>query len=446
MVRSSQELAQENGILIEMKSAEILSVGTELLLGDIVNTDAAFIAKRLAELGIPLYHQAVVGDNAARLESSLRDALSRSDIVIMTGGLGPTCDDITKTIVAKVFDLPFEMREDAAETIRSYFRDMGRVMTDNNLAQAMLPRGAIMLENHHGTAPGVIINGNVSGIDGEKTVIMLPGPPKELEPMWRESVAPYLQSVSPYTFFSINLHLYGIGESAAETVLRDIMNSSENPTVAPYACEAEVRIRITARADCREECMNVCRAMSDRIRETDIGKYIFAESTSDENASEVAIRRLIELLRERGMTVSTAESCTAGMISSRIGDIPGCSDVFVGGVVSYANEVKMNVLGVPTEVLKSKGAVSEECASYMAEGARRVTGSDIAVSVTGIAGPGGGTPEKPVGTVCFAVADKHGVVTSTERFGSMKDRGKIRRLTVSAAIMKLTERILKNNY
>ncbi len=427
-----------------VKTAEIISVGTELLLGDIVNTDAAFISKKLAEVGVPLYHQTVVGDNAVRLENALRDSLSRADIVIMTGGLGPTCDDITKTIVAAVFDAPLAMNEDAARSIKAYFDDMGRVMTENNLSQAMLPEGSIMLENHHGTAPGVRLNGHVSGIDGEKCVIMLPGPPRELEPMWNESVMPYLRSVSPYIFHSLNLHLYGIGESAAETVLRDIMNSSENPTVAPYACEAEVRVRITARADTLEECKNVCRAMSERIRATDIGKYVFAESTSDDEASEVMVRRLIELLRKNSLTVATAESCTAGMIASRIGDIPGCSDVLEGGIVSYSNDVKMNVLGVSADVIKKHGAVSEECAAMMAEGARLVTGADIAVSVTGIAGPDGGTAEKPVGTVCFGVADKFGCVTSTEHFGSMKDRGKIRRFTTSTAFMKLIKRISEN--
>ncbi|MBQ6788594.1 MAG: competence/damage-inducible protein A [Clostridia bacterium] len=424
-----------------MISAEIISVGTELLLGDIVNTDAAFISKKLAEVGIPLYHQTVVGDNAERLESAIRDALSRADILIMTGGLGPTCDDITKNIVSRVFSAPLTMNDDAARTIKAYFDDMGRVMTENNLSQAMLPEGAVMLENHHGTAPGVRLNKTLADFDGEKCVIMLPGPPRELEPMWNESVMPYLREISPYVLYSLNLHLYGIGESAAEAVLRDIMNSSENPTVAPYACEAEVRVRITARADTLEECRNVCRMMSDRIRMTDIGKYIFAESTSDDEASEVMVRRMIDLCRKNSLTVATAESCTAGMIAARIGDIPGCSDVLEGGVVSYSNEVKMNVLGVSEDVLQKYGAVSEECAAMMAEGARRVTGAGIAVSVTGIAGPGGGTDEKPVGTVCFGVADEHGCVTSTEHFGSMKDRGKIRRLTTSAAFMKLIRRI-----
>ncbi|MBR6807444.1 MAG: competence/damage-inducible protein A [Clostridia bacterium] len=427
-----------------MISAEILSVGTELLLGDIVNTDAAFISKKLAELGIPLYHQSVVGDNAERLEAAVKDALGRADILIMTGGLGPTCDDITKNIVANVFDLPLELCEEAAGDIKSYFDDIGRPMTENNLSQAMLPRGSVALKNNHGTAPGVLLKGKILGIDGEKTVIMLPGPPRELEPMFNESVLPYLREKSPYTFFSLNLHLYGIGESAAETVLRDIMSESENPTVAPYAAEAEVRVRITARGSSREECLTLCREMAEKIRTTEIAGYVFAESTSDDESSEVLVRHVIGMLRERSMTVGTAESCTAGMIASKIGDIPGCSDVLMGGVVSYANEVKTGVLGVPDEILKQYGAVSEECARYMAEGVRRVLGCDVAVSVTGVAGPGGGTPDKPVGTVCFGVSDRNGTVTSTEQFGSKKDRGKIRRFTTSAALMKIVKRLREN--
>lgn len=422
-------------------TAEILSVGTELLLGDIVNTDAAFIAKKLAFLGIPLYHQTVVGDNAGRLADALRLALSRADVVIMTGGLGPTCDDITKSTVAEVFSLPLEEDEKSRKAIEKYFRDIGRVMTENNLSQAMLPKGAIALENHHGTAPGVIINGNAEGIDGERTVIMLPGPPKELEPMFNESVLPYLREKSPYTIFSVNLHLYGIGESGAEAILRPIMEQSENPTVAPYAAEGEVRIRITARGESRNVCETLCRDMAFRIRGGEIGKYIRAESTSDEEPSEVAVRRMIDTLREKGLTVGFAESCTAGMISSRVADIPGSSDVLLGGIVSYANEVKMNVLGVPKEVLKTYGAVSEECAAAMADGARKVLGCDIAVSVTGIAGPGGGSVEKPVGTVCFGLSDKNGTVTDTMHFGAMSDRGRVRRLTVTNAILKIIERL-----
>jgi len=422
-------------------TAEILSVGTELLLGDIVNTDTAFIAKKLAFLGIPIYHQSVVGDNAERLADSLKLALSRADIVIMTGGLGPTCDDITKKITAEVFGLPLAEHAESRRAIEGFFRAIGREMTENNLSQAMLPKGAIALENRHGTAPGVLLTGNVKGIDGVRTVIMLPGPPKELEPMFNEHVLPYLRERSPYAIWSLNLHLYGIGESAAEAILRPLMEESANPSVAPYAAEGEVRIRITAHADSIVECEKLCRDMAKIIKDGEIGAYVKAESTSEDEPSEASVRHMLSLLRQRGMTVGFAESCTAGMISARIGDIAGCSDVFMGGIVSYANEVKMNVLGVSEEILKTHGAVSEECAAQMAEGARRALGCDIAVSVTGIAGPGGGTAEKPVGTVCFGLADKDGTVTETRHFGAFSDRGRVRRLTVTAAIMKIIDRL-----
>lgn len=424
-----------------MISAEILSVGTELLLGDIVNTDAAFISKKLAELGIPLYHHTVVGDNAERLEEALMLSLSRSDVVIMTGGLGPTCDDITKTVAASVFGLPLEEDKESRRAIENYFNNMGREMTENNLAQAMIPRGATAIPNHHGTAPGVRITGNVEGLKGERTVILLPGPPKELEPMFNESVMPYLKALSPYTIFSLNLHLCGIGESAAEQILRNVMEKSENPTVAPYASEGEVRIRITARGHDVSECETLCRRMAEEIKLTEVGKFVKAVSTSNDEPSEVLVRYMIDLLRHRGMTIGFAESCTAGMISSKVGDIPGSSDVLWGGIVSYSNEVKMNVLGVPCEILKKHGAVSEECAAAMAEGARRVLGCDITVSVTGIAGPGGGSKEKPVGTVCFGISDKNGTTTDTMHFGSMSDRGRVRRLTVTNAIVKIIDRL-----
>ncbi len=424
-------------------NAEIISVGTELLLGDIVNTDAAFISKRLAELGISMYRQSVVGDNRERLKKEICDSFERSDIVFLTGGLGPTFDDITKDVVAEVFDVPLLMNDGVAGQIRAYFDNTGRKMSENNLAQAMIPEGAIILENHNGTAPGILLKGKISGLEGEKTAILLPGPPRELEPMFNESVSPYLESISPLKIFSINLHLFGIGESAAESILRDIMEKSENPTVAPYAAEAEVRIRVTARGETKEECLTLCRAKIEEIKRTAVASYIFAESTSDENSSEVLVRRVIEILREKGLTVATAESCTAGMISSRIADIPGSSDVLLGGVVSYANEVKIEILGVDPMTLAEHGAVSEECAEEMVRGVKHLTGADIAVSVTGIAGPGGGSREKPVGTVCFGIADSHGVTTETCHFGSMRSRDSLRRHTVSYALMKILERIEK---
>ena len=420
---------------------EILAVGTEILLGDIINTDAAYIAGRLAALGFSSYRQSVIGDNDGRLCDAIREAFGRADILILTGGLGPTCDDITKTSVAEVFGLPLEMHEKTKEDIEAFFRERNRVMTENNLAQAMIPRGAVVFANDWGTAPGVAVTGIPLGMAEEKTAIMLPGPPSECEPMFTERVEPWLAARSGFTIHSLNLHLYGIGESGAEAILRSIMEESRNPTVAPYACEHEVRIRITAKGETVEECRRLCEAMAERVAATEAGQYIYTRSETPWEAKNAIVLKLIDSLRQHVKTVAAAESCTAGMFCSRIGDIPGASDILLGGVVSYANEVKENILGVPGEILRTVGAVSEPCAAKMAEGVRRITGADITVSVTGIAGPGGGTPDKPVGTVCFGLADEKGTVTETVHFGYKSDRAKIRRLTVARAMMNVIRRL-----
>ena len=249
-----------------------------------------------------------------------------------------------------------------------------------------------------------------------------------------ECAKPWLARLSGDVIRSRNLHLYGIGESAAEAILRPLMESSVNPTVAPYACEHEVRIRVTARAGSVEEAERMCAETAEKIRETDVGPTVYAETDDPFSAKNAMVTTLISELRRRGWTFATAESCTAGMIGSSVGDIPGASDVFAGGIISYSNEVKEKVLGVPREILETVGAVSEPCAAAMAEGARRVCGSDIAVSVTGIAGPGGGTPEKPVGTVCFGVSTAAGTYTETRHFNGKNDRAKIRRLTTAHAM------------
>ena len=420
---------------------EILAVGTEILLGDIINTDAAYIAGRLAALGFSSYRQSVIGDNDGRLCDAIREAFGRADILILTGGLGPTCDDITKTSVAEVFGLPLEMHEKTKEDIEAFFRERNRVMTENNLAQAMIPKGAVVFANDWGTAPGVAVTGIPLGMAEEKTAIMLPGPPSECEPMFTERVEPWLAARSGFTIHSLNLHLYGIGESGAEAILRPIMEESSNPTVAPYACEHEVRIRITAKGETVEECRRLCEAMAERVAATEAGQYIYTRSETPWEAKNAIVLKLIDSLRQHGKTVAAAESCTAGMFCSRIGDIPGASDILLGGVVSYANEVKENILGVPGEILRTVGAVSEPCAAKMAEGVRRITGADVTVSVTGIAGPGGGTPDKPVGTVCFGLADEKGTVTETVHFGYKSDRAKIRRLTVARAMMNVIRRL-----
>ena len=419
--------------------SEILCVGTELLLGDIINTDGAFIARSLAALGFSSYHQSTVGDNPARLREAIRVALGRSDVLILTGGLGPTCDDITKVAVADEFGLQMHLDEEVLGEIKAYFIAAGREMTENNISQAMIPEGATVFHNKWGTAPGIAVCGEIEG--KTKHAILLPGPPSECEPMFNECAKPYLARLSGDVIYSLNLHMRDIGESAAEYILRPIMEEYTNPTVAPYALEHEVRIRITARAESEEAAKKMCGEMKEIILAGEAGKYVYCETETPFETKNATVLTLLSELRRNGMTFATAESCTAGMISARVGDIPGASDVLLGGIVSYANEVKENVLGVPHEVLTKYGAVSEECAKHMAEGARRVTGAGITVSVTGIAGPDGGTAQKPVGMVCFGVSDSRGTYTETKKFGSKRNRAKIRSLTTMYAMMLVIKRL-----
>lgn len=376
--------------------AEILCVGTELLLGDIVNTNAAFLSRELAALGFAVYHHSVVGDNPSRLRDALTLALSRSDLVVMSGGLGPTKDDLTKETVASYFGLELEMREDCLSEISAYFARTGRVMSENNAKQAMIPRGARVLRNQYGTAPAVAIS------EQGKIVIMLPGPPVELIPIFHEEVIPYLREKCGATIFSRNVNIFGMGESAVAQKLDKLLCESENPTVAPYCKEGEVRLRVTARAESEQIAMQMCDRVVDEILQSEVGQFVYG---IDADSME---RVLVDKLHEAHLTLSVAESCTGGLIAKRITDIPGCSDVFFGGCVTYTNEVKQRLLGVSAETLDAHGAVSSETAIEMARGVRERTGSDIGISATGIAGPGGGTDETPVGTVFLGISTKDG--------------------------------------
>lgn len=379
-----------------VRSAEILCVGTELLLGDIINTNASYISRRLAALGIPVYRQAVVGDNPERMRQAIAESFSRSDCLILSGGLGPTCDDITKEMVAEHFGLELELNQEALDRMMEYFSSMGRNMTKNNEKQAMAPVGARVLQNNWGTAPGFVIE------QGDKTAIMLPGPPIELEPMWRERVEPYLFERSNSVIVSKNIYILGMGESAVEEKLRYMMEELENPTVAPYAGNGECRVRVSARAKDEATASEMCDRQIEEIRKTEVGDYIYGiDVDSMENA-------LVMHLRERGMTLACAESCTGGLIAKRITDLAGCSDVFLGGCVTYANEAKEKLIGVKHETLEGFGAVSEQTAREMAKGVRLALGADVGIATTGIAGPGGGTPDKPVGTVYIAVSTEEG--------------------------------------
>ena len=376
--------------------AEILCVGTELLLGDIVNTNAAFLSRELASLGFGVYHHSVVGDNPERLKRALELALERADLVIMSGGLGPTKDDLTKETVAAYFGLPMELHAESLTAIREYFARTGRVMSANNEKQAYMPKGARVFQNRYGTAPALAI-----AKDG-KTVIMLPGPPVELIPLFFEEVAPYLQERSGHAIVSKNVNIFGMGESAVAEKLDALLCESQNPTVAPYCKEGEVRLRVTARADGKAEAERMCEELVAKILESEVGSFVYGID------AESMEKVLVDTLHERKLTLSAAESCTGGLIAKRITDIAGCSDVFFGGCVTYTNEVKERLLGVKHETLEKYGAVSSQTAMEMARGVRLATGSDIGLSATGIAGPGGGTDATPVGTVFLGISTPDG--------------------------------------
>ncbi|HIT68410.1 MAG TPA: competence/damage-inducible protein A [Candidatus Aphodomonas merdavium] len=378
--------------------AEIVAVGTELLMGQVLNTDAQFIARRLSEAGITLHRQIVVGDNPERIRQAVRDAIARADIVITTGGLGPTADDITKQACAQALGLAMERRPEAEAMVRAWFAKNGREMTENNLRQADFAKGARILPNANGTAPACIVEK-----DG-KAVVNLPGPPNELTGIFDSSVMPYLAERSGAVIVSRYLRIFGMGESSVASRLQDLMETCENPSVAPYCSTGEVQLRLTARCKTREEADALLDPLEREIRAR-LGNVIYAVTQDSQFHMEHA---LVCALRQSGKTLSTAESCTGGMISSRIVNVTGASDVFLQGFVTYANEAKVRALGVREETLAAYGAVSRETALEMAEGARRAAGTDFAVSVTGVAGPGGGTPEKPVGLVWLGLASQAG--------------------------------------
>ncbi|HCB99744.1 MAG TPA: competence/damage-inducible protein A [Ruminococcaceae bacterium] len=372
-------------------NAELLSVGTELLLGNILNTDARYLANELAELGINVLHQSVIGDNEARLIEALQLAISRSDIIITSGGLGPTGDDITRETIAKALGKKLILDEPSLERIRESFSRMGRSMGKSNIKQAMLPEGCIILQNDWGTAPGCIVE------QGKKIVVMLPGPPRELYPLFAKTVRPYLSKFSEGIIFSTSLREFGIPESTVQEILDDLMKGT-SPTLSPYAKEGEVQLRVTAKAATEEQARKICHPVVDEVKRR-LGNAIYGEDV--ENLQQA----VVQALKKRNQKIALAESCTGGMTASRITEVSGSSEVFECGVVTYANRVKEALLGVRQETLETDGAVSEQTASQMAEGIRLKAAADYGVGITGIAGPGGGTAEKPVGLVYVSVSD-----------------------------------------
>lgn len=407
--------------------AEILAVGTEILLGDIVNTNSHYISKRLADLGISVYYQTVAGDNEERLYNAYKLAFERADIVIATGGLGPTNDDLTKEIGAKYFGKELVLHEESLDYIKNFFEKLNRPMSSGNRKQALFPEGAIILPNPNGTAPGCIIEEN------NKILVMMPGPPKEMVPMFENSVAPYLQKFSEGVLVSKVLRVVGLGESAMAEKVLDILNNSTNPTVAPYAKDNEAILRITAKGRTEEEAEQLIIPIEKEIRER-IGTDIYAEG---ETTLEAVVG---EMLVNSKLTIATAESCTGGLLAGTLINYPGISSVFMEGAVTYSNEAKIKRLGVKEETLNKYGAVSEETAREMAEGISKASGTDIGISVTGIAGPGGGTEEKPVGLVYVGLYIKGEVkVKKLNMFG---DRQKIRNRTVVSALDWLRRELL----
>ena len=378
--------------------AEIISVGTELLLGQIANTNAQYLGEQLATLGIGLHHIVMVGDNTNRLKKVLETACQRADVIILTGGLGPTQDDMTKETVAEFFDLELLLDQDCLETLHNQFARRGNRMTDNNLKQAYLPRGGEALLNPNGTAPGVWLEHN------DKIVIILPGPPFELKPMFENHVIPRLSTAlgDKHTVIkSLIIKTYGIGESAAEELIQDLIVGS-NPTLASYAKSTEIQFRLTAKAATEQEADDLISALKEKLHSR-LGQYFFAY---DEQTMEEVVG---DLLTEQNLKLAVAESCTGGLISHWLTNVPGSSNYFLGSIVSYSNEIKQELLKVPADLLKEHGAVSQEVAEAMALGVRQLTQSDIGAAITGIAGPGGATPEKPVGLVFIAISDKKGI-------------------------------------
>lgn len=399
--------------------AELIAVGTELLLGNIANTDAQFLSEKLSGLGITVHHHTVVGDNPQRLAQAMETARERADIIITTGGLGPTYDDLTKQTICRTFGRELELHEDILEEIRTWFRNkLGREMPENNVQQALLPVGCVVFDNPVGTAPGCAF------LEDGVHVLMLPGPPFECRYMFEHRAARYLEQLTDGVIVSHEIKIFGMGESSVEEALREPMTRSANPTLAPYAKLNECMVRATAKAEDREAAEAMLAPLVRQVRET-LGDVVYGVDVDSLEAVASG------LLREKGLTLSAAESCTGGLVAKRITDLPGASAVFRGGVVSYTNDVKAQVLGVPEELLEAFGAVSEPVARAMAERCRTICGSDLAVSVTGVAGPDTDDRGNEVGTVYIALASAEGTVCQKLSCGKGRGRDRVRSAAAS---------------
>ena len=391
--------------------AEIITVGTEILLGDILNTNCRYLSRELAAMGIEMYYQITVGDNEERLLKTLEESLNRSDIVICTGGLGPTEDDITKEVCAKYFGYELELHKPSLDAMIERFKHMNRVPTKNNEKQAYFPKEAYVLKNDNGTAPGCIMEKE------GKMIVVLPGPPKEMESMFENYVKPYLSKLTDDVIESEVLRIIGVGESKVENDILDIIDSQTNPTIATYAKGYECTLRITAKAKSVEEAKELIKPMSDEMKRR-FGQSLYA--TGETSIEEVVAKMLVE----NNLKIAVAESCTGGMVSASLINYPGISSVFMEGCVTYSNEAKMKSLGVKKETLDVYGAVSDKCAKEMASGVAARYNTNVGIATTGIAGPGGGTDEKPVGLVYFGIYINGKVITKKYVFNG--DRQGIR--------------------
>ena len=407
-------------------TAEILCVGSELLLGNITNGNARWIAEQLASLGVPHQRQMVVGDNRERLMAEVRQAAGRCRVLITTGGLGPTPDDLTTEAIAAAFETPLVEHPEVWAEIQARLSARGRTCSPTNRRQAFLPQGAALLPNPTGTAPGMIWS-PVPGF----TVLTFPGVPSEMKAMWQQTAAPWLRQsgLAAGVFASRMLRFWGVSESALAEEMADLLEQV-NPTVAPYAGVGEVKLRITAQAEHLAEAEALLEPVEREIRHR-TGLSCFG--VDDQGLASVVLDRL----RQRGQSVAVAESCTGGGLGAALAAVPGASDVFLGGVIAYANRVKQQVLGVPEALLETHGAVSDPVAEAMAEGARRLTGADWGLAITGVAGPGGGSEQKPVGLVHIAVAGPQGCSSEGIRFGTSRGRAWIQTLSAGEALNRL---------
>ena len=412
-----------------MLRCEIIAVGTELLMGQTINTNARDIARELLSLGVGVYYQTVVGDNRERLEEVVRRAMDRVDLIILSGGLGPTNDDLTRETVAQLLGIPLEKNVEWEKRLFDFFSRFKRPFAENNLRQAMVPEGALMLPNDRGTAPGIILE------RGKHTFVLLPGPPREMLPMLRDQVIPLLKkkletSGKLSVLQSRVLHVIGLGESTLVEMIQDMLERQDNPTIAPLAKGTEVHLRLTAHGHFPGEAESLLTRKAEEIKAI-LGDYVYGE---DADTLELAVGRQL-IAAEKSLAL--AESCSGGLLTHRLTNIPGSSEYLLSGLVTYSNKAKIGLLGIDPAIIADKGAVSAEVAAGMAAGVRRACGADLGLGITGIAGPGGGTPQKPVGLTYISLEAENFYLTRQYRFWGCREEIKDRASQAALYLLRL---------